>query len=149
MVTVLRIVENVYVQTAIEPDARLASVISELRNDKSLFYYTKLLQASGSDLFNESDLKARRKDHISHFILQLAYCSSDELKKWFISREVELFKLRYSSLNSEGLRRFLKINDLNYVPVSATETFFLLHVVHWILITLCLRRTTFHGIILF
>ncbi|XP_046735331.1 DNA primase large subunit-like [Diprion similis] len=118
---VLRIVESVYVQTEIEPDKRLSTVLSELRDDNSLSYYIKLLQGTGCSTHSESDLKARRKDHISHFILQLAYCSSDELKKWFISREIELFKLRYSSLNSEGLQQFLKISNMNFVPISQNE----------------------------
>lgn len=119
--------ESVYIQTDVPPDMRLATVLSELRKDNSLFYYVKLLQGNGSDVHGESDLKARRKDHISHYILQLAHCTSEELKKWFVHREVDLFKLRFSNLSPEGVRQFLKINDLNYVPVSILIRYLILH----------------------
>lgn len=36
----------------------------------------------------------RKKDHISHFILRLAFCSTPDLRRWFTKFEVELFKLR-------------------------------------------------------
>src|SRR5699024_7405 len=32
---------------------------------------------------------ARKRDHISHFLLRIYYCQSEELRKWYISRETE------------------------------------------------------------
>ncbi|XP_067006911.2 DNA primase large subunit isoform X2 [Anabrus simplex] len=69
----------------------------------------------------ESALQVRKRDHISHFILRLAYCRSDELRRWFIAREVELFRLRFLSLNTEGVKSFLQKNNLDYIPISEDE----------------------------
>ncbi len=37
-------------------------------------------------------------DKLSHHILRLAYCGKPELRKWFLSMECELFKLRFENL---------------------------------------------------
>ncbi|XP_048515187.1 DNA primase large subunit isoform X2 [Athalia rosae] len=118
---VLRIIESVHIQSDITPDQRLPIIISQLRNDKTLYHYVKLLKTTGSDVPNEAQLIARQRDHTSHFILHLAHCLTDDLKRWLIAREVELFKLRYRNLSSEAIQQFLKINDLNYVPISQND----------------------------
>ncbi|KAE8743590.1 hypothetical protein FOCC_FOCC010837 [Frankliniella occidentalis] len=69
----------------------------------------------------DAELQYRKKDHLSHFILRLAYCRSDELRRWFIARELELFKLRFMSLNADEIREFLNMNNLSYSPISAEE----------------------------
>jgi DNA primase large subunit len=42
------------------------------------------------------------KDWISHFVLRLAYCRSEDLRRWFLAQEVALLKYRlnYSNQNS-------------------------------------------------
>ncbi|XP_072382691.1 DNA primase large subunit-like [Diabrotica undecimpunctata] len=68
---------------------------------------------------SEQDIQARRADHFSHFILRLAYCRSDDLRRWFLSRELEWFKLRFIVQNQQGVMKFLQLNNLTYDPISS------------------------------
>ncbi|KAL7299987.1 hypothetical protein TKK_0007302 [Trichogramma kaykai] len=81
-------------------------------------HYARLITAEGCSSHNDIDLEARRKDHISHFVMRLAYCLKAELQQKMLSLETELFKLRFSSLDKEGLTQFLATSGLHYTPVS-------------------------------
>lgn len=93
-------------------------VKADLRKE-NLKSYSKLLGFSG--IADEPDYQARRADHLSHFILRLAFCRSEDLRRWFLSRELELFKLRFSNLNQQNITRFLQINKLDYYPITEEE----------------------------
>lgn len=69
----------------------------------------------------ERELEWRRKDHISHFILRLAYCRSDDLRRWFLEKEVDLFKYRFGCESTPSIRSFLSENNLTYEPISEEE----------------------------
>nr|XP_060608786.1 DNA primase large subunit [Anolis sagrei ordinatus] len=69
----------------------------------------------------ENDYDRRRKDHISHFILRLAYCQTEELRRWFIQQEMDLFRYRFTQLSDELAKKFLAYVNLAYDPVSETE----------------------------
>jgi DNA primase large subunit len=81
------------------------------------YQYAKLLNAQGCDSNNE-DLEARRKDHISHYVLRLAYSLEEELQNYMIVHETEFFKLRFTSLNKEGLSQFLSTSGIHYSQVN-------------------------------
>lgn len=70
---------------------------------------------------NDLDFQARRADHISHFILRLAYCRSEDLRRWFLNREMEWFKLKFLEQTAESIQRFLKLNNLTYTPITSEE----------------------------
>ncbi|KAK2145558.1 hypothetical protein LSH36_673g00032 [Paralvinella palmiformis] len=70
---------------------------------------------------DETELLERRKDHISHFILRLAYCRSEELRRWFIAQEVDLFRSRFVLESKDSIYKFLKLNNLDYQPISEQE----------------------------
>jgi len=63
----------------------------------------------------------RRKDHISHFLLRLAYCRTEDLRQWFLRHEVNLFKLRFKNEPLEDKRKFLSSLQLDIIEVSANE----------------------------
>lgn len=94
-------------------------IINELRS-QGLKYYANLCDISGYGT-SENDLQARRKDHIAHFILRLAYCRTEELRRWFITRELELFKMRFMTMKSDAVDEFFKLNNLCYTNISEDE----------------------------
>lgn len=65
---------------------------------------------------------ARRRDHVSHFLLRLLCCQNDSLKKWFIQKEVELLRYRLDSeKNTLDLVKLLIYNNLNFQEVETKE----------------------------
>ncbi|XP_041578399.1 DNA primase large subunit isoform X3 [Vulpes lagopus] len=66
----------------------------------------------------EDEYEPRRKDHISHFILRLAYCQSEDLRRWFIQQEMDLLRFRFSILPKDKIRNFLKDSHLQFEAVD-------------------------------
>lgn len=70
---------------------------------------------------NEAEIEWRKRDHISHFILRLAYCRSEELRHWFLEKELDLFKFRFSRETVASAQEFLKQNNFTYNPITTEE----------------------------
>ncbi|KAJ4830275.1 hypothetical protein Tsubulata_021748 [Turnera subulata] len=64
---------------------------------------------------------AANKDIISHFVLRLVYCRTEELRKWFLSNETALFRYRFLAQTPEAQRKLMAEFDLPYKAVSSTE----------------------------
>ena len=47
------------------------------------------------------DQERLRKDLISHHVLRLAYCRTEELRRWLLAQECLLFKARFSEQSVE------------------------------------------------
>ncbi|KAM3930395.1 DNA primase large subunit [Leptodactylus fuscus] len=108
----LKTVENLgvsYVKGSPEYNAKLDSELRKLKFSQPV---TEM---------NDKVYDIRRKDHISHFILRLAYCQSEDLRRWFIQQEMDLFRFRFSLLPKEKVQDFLKFNDLEYVAITEDE----------------------------
>jgi len=52
------------------------------------------------------------KDCISHFILKLAHCKSNDLRLWFLKYEVMLFRYRFRALSTDEQAEFLNKSGL-------------------------------------
>lgn len=100
-------------------------VLNELRT-QGIKYYMKLCEKTACGT-TEADLQARRKDHIAHFILRLAYCRTEELRRWFIAREMELFRMRFINMRGETVDKFFKLNNLCYTNISDEEKDSIIH----------------------
>ncbi|XP_066109077.1 DNA primase large subunit isoform X1 [Saccopteryx bilineata] len=69
----------------------------------------------------EDEYEPRRRDHISHFILRLAYCQSEDLRRWFIQQEMDLLRFRFSILPKDRIQDFLKDSHLQFEAVSVED----------------------------
>lgn len=61
------------------------------------------------------------KDIISHFVLRLVYCRTEELRKWFLSTETSLFRYRFLLEGSEARKALMSEFNLPFKPVKHTE----------------------------
>ncbi|CAI7861670.1 unnamed protein product, partial [Closterium sp. NIES-54] len=64
---------------------------------------------------------ARRKDVISHYILRLSYCRTEELRRWLLAQESALFRHRFRAETPENQRWFLESNGLPYRAIGVAE----------------------------
>lgn len=63
----------------------------------------------------------RQKDHYSHFILRLAFASTEDLRRRFARAETMLFRLRYQTDDSRERAAFIRTLDLDWESVSDEE----------------------------
>ncbi len=66
---------------------------------ESLHKYMKL-----STLNEESASADKRKDTISHFILRLAYCRSEDLRRWFLTQVRDVIAARAHEIRGPSVR---------------------------------------------
>ena len=58
-------------------------------------------------------------------VLVIWFVLREELRRWFIAQEMELFRYRFLQESDESIEEFLFLNNLNFVPVSVALFFFL------------------------
>ena len=63
----------------------------------------------------------RQKDHYSHFILRLAFSSTEDLRRRFARIETALFKLRFQTDDTRERQDFVRSLDFNWDAVSDEE----------------------------
>uniref|UniRef100_A0A453BV80 DNA primase large subunit n=1 Tax=Aegilops tauschii subsp. strangulata TaxID=200361 RepID=A0A453BV80_AEGTS len=61
------------------------------------------------------------KDIISHFVLRLVYCRTEELRKWFLSMENTLFRYRFRLESPESQRLLMSEFQLPYKALPHSE----------------------------
>ncbi|XP_065077060.1 DNA primase large subunit [Ochlerotatus camptorhynchus] len=93
------------------------TIFNEL-NHAGLKHYVRLCQGNHA---KEQDISARRKDYLSHFILRFAYCRSEELRRWYIAREMELFRLKFGGLSPQDVKEFVLKYEMGYTPLNPDQ----------------------------
>jgi DNA primase large subunit len=63
----------------------------------------------------------RKKDHYSHFILRLAFCRTEDLRRRYSRLETALFKLRFKLDDVRERSAFIKSLQLDWEDVSEEE----------------------------
>nr|XP_042897330.1 DNA primase large subunit [Parasteatoda tepidariorum] len=116
---VLRLIERAGAKFNKNSNEYREMIINELRKS-NLSHYVKIT-IENAKKEDQKYILERRRDHISHFILRLAYCRREDLRRWFITQEVDLFRLRFMAEHSEIRAKFMKFNDLNYDEITSEE----------------------------
>jgi DNA primase large subunit len=80
-----------------------------------------LRQYMNLNSFSKTVEEEMRKDVVSHFILRLAYCRTEELRRWFLAQECALFRHRLEELPPSGMTAFIRANGLDLEAVSREE----------------------------
>ncbi|KAF8580894.1 DNA primase, large subunit [Ramaria rubella] len=63
----------------------------------------------------------RKKDHVSHFVLRLAFCRSEELRYRFIKAEMMLFRVRFETDDHFEREQFIQDLHFGWQPVEKEE----------------------------
>ena len=42
---------------------------------------------------------------------------SEELRRWFLEKEMDLFRFRFMKEGPQSVQKFLQVNQLDYTPV--------------------------------
>ena len=117
-VVVLSLVERIHLQKlTMSISQRKIALVEELHK-QGLDEFERLIKSSGCKSCTDMDIRVRRRDHISHFILRSTVAFNESKKRWFFKQEARLFKWRFSSLDNEGIRQFMCINNFDFSPVS-------------------------------
>ncbi|KAG7187784.1 hypothetical protein KM043_016822 [Ampulex compressa] len=118
---VLKLVERVALQNRTKSLSQRKVILTQELENCELFDFAKLINAPGAKSHTNVDLYIRRKDHVSHFILRSAFSFENQKREWLLKQEGRLFKLRYISLDNDGIKQFHLINGIHYTPISGRE----------------------------
>ena len=115
---VLRTIERINLGKNIKYSEEWRAALKQDLQKQNLSLYHKLNSKIEDEEYRDKIGETRRKDYISHFLLRLAFCRTEELRRWFISQETDLFRFRYIEESKEIQANFLQENKMEYSPVS-------------------------------
>jgi len=67
------------------------------------------------------DADSRRRDTVSHHILRLAYCQSEEQRRWFLQYECALFKYRAEREPPDRIAEFMDRYELKFTAATPEQ----------------------------
>ncbi|CEG36611.1 dna primase [Plasmopara halstedii] len=91
----------------------------EIRLEKTLNKYMPLRSTASRRTGQAED--DTTKDVLSHFFLRMAFCQTEELRRWFLTQESALFRYRLDKLTREEKIQFMKQNGLSYEEATLKE----------------------------
>ncbi len=102
-------------------EVRISSSLSSHLDciNKSTFQLEKKHFVAKKEFFPR--LLPAQRDLISHFILRLGFCRTEDLRRWFLTQECILFKARLDSMNEQEKHDFMYSNGVTFEPVSNEE----------------------------
>ena len=62
-----------------------------------------------------------KEDNISHWVLRLAFCANEDLRRRFIAFEMLVFKYRFKVMRTSEVQQFIVENKLGYRPIPDEE----------------------------
>lgn len=77
--------------------------------------------SSSSGSHDEALRQERQKDHYSHYILRLAFSSTEDLRRRFARAESALFRLRFQQDDARERQAFVESLSLDWEPVTEEE----------------------------
>ncbi|KAK5087853.1 DNA primase subunit pri2 [Lithohypha guttulata] len=77
--------------------------------------------ATGGAHIDERLKEERKKDHYSHWILRLAFCRTEDLRRRFSRIETTLFRMRFQQDDGKEKRAFIDSLNLHWETVSNEE----------------------------
>ena len=81
----------------------------------------KFLPLSSNTSQSPSLFAERQKDHYSHFILRLAFSSTEDLRRRFARAETTLFRLRFQQDDARERAAFISSLNFDWETVSDAE----------------------------
>ncbi|CAD7696056.1 unnamed protein product [Ostreobium quekettii] len=101
-------------------------VLRKIEEDRSARRREEEVQERALKLFKQqikglTEEEAQRRDVQSHFILRLAYCRTEELRRWFLTQECDLFTMRLRNLPARQQVQFLEANNMPYEMINDAE----------------------------
>ena len=97
------------------------NIMADVKNQGLEAYANIRLKANTSEGDKGIILQNRARDHFSHFILRLAYCRTEDLRRWFISQELDAFRWRCMNASDGEVGIFMSEYDLRFLEVSEEE----------------------------
>ncbi len=118
MLPVLRTIERINLGKNVKysEDWRLALKQDLKKQDLSIYH--QLSSKIRDEQYMEKVNEARKRDYVSHFLLRLAFARTEELRRWFVSMETDLFRFRYQEEGTKEQQSFMKANNMNFQPVG-------------------------------
>jgi len=124
----LREVENINIRFKKNDDEHYTKMKKAVKDFSSNYCFnasdepkatTKIFETEEAKQKIKQIYEERRKDYISHFILRLAFARSEDLRRWFIAQEVELFRFKFGTCYKK--EEFMRDNDLQYKPIDKDD----------------------------